>query len=120
MRHLIILSILALAFAACSSENPETKQQLKQNGFSEQSASDLSKMQLTKEETGGLVQAKKSGMNEVALQEMVKSMHDRDLKFTIGPETQLLVQEGMSPTAVTQLVEMQAIPRWTDDIGALK
>lgn len=115
-----IAAATMLAIAGCDSSNPETKEQAAQSGFSEQAAAELSKMDLTQDEVASIVQAKKGGLDDAAILEMVKSLHKRDLKFDIGFALQLLKQQGMGATAITQLVDLGAIPRWADDIRALK
>jgi hypothetical protein len=111
---------VALATAGCDSSNPETKAQATQSGFSEQAATELSRMELTPDEMQSIAQAKQGGLDDAAILDMVKSVHKRKLKFDLGFALQLLKQQGMGATAMTQLVEIGAIPRWADDIRALK
>lgn len=118
------LSIALLAgsmlVAGCKGEDPEVKKAATTSGFSEQSASELSTMNLTQEEIASMGQAKQSGLDDATLLAMVKSMHKRELKFDIGYALQLMKQQGMGATALMQLVDIGAIPRWADDIRALK
>jgi len=118
------IAILALAFAlvtiGCGSEDQARKQQLVQQGFSEEGAGKLSELKLSDEEVQQLGEAKRGGLDEAAASDMVKSMHDRDLKFDLGSEMPIMIGQGIGTTALTQLVDMGAIPRWTDDIRAMK
>lgn len=112
--------LLAIAVAGCAKEDEALKTRLKQKGFTEVPAAELSRLELTKEEEDNLAKAKQNGLDEASLVAMVREMHDKDLRFVIGTETQLLTQAGMGATAITQLVQMGAIPRWADDMRALK
>lgn len=116
---LIALSVL-LTLAACSRQDEAAKQKLIGFGFSDAAASKLSTMGLTPSEIDNLAQAKKGGLDDNAAIEMVQSVHDRDLKFDIGPDIQLMVPQGIGSTPLVQLVQMGAIPRWGDDIRSLK
>jgi hypothetical protein len=118
--YIVVAIALATGIAGCSKEDAAVKGKLTQGGFTEQTAGELSRMELTKEEADNLVKAKQNGLDEASLTSMVKAMHDEDLRFVIGTETQLLTQAGMGATAITQLVQMGAIPRWADNIRALK
>lgn len=111
---------LGIAVSGCSTEDPAVKGELRKSGFTEQTSGELSRMELTKEEVDNLVKAKQNGLDEASLKSMVAAMHKEDLRFVIGTETQLLTQAGMGATAITQLVQMGAIPRWADDMRALK
>jgi maltooligosyltrehalose synthase len=51
---------------------------------------------------------------------MVKSLHKRDLRFDLGLTLQILTQQGVGATVLTQLVDIGALPAWGDDIRALK
>lgn len=110
----------ALLFSACATEDEGVTNRLKQGGFSEQSASELSRMSPTNEEVDNLLKARANGIDDASLVSMVRSMHKNDLTFVIGTESELLVKAGVSPTSITQLVEMGAIPRWESDVRALK
>jgi hypothetical protein len=112
--------VLALGIAGCAKENEGVKSRLMQGGIGEASAKELSAMELTDEEVNNVIEAKKNGLEEASLVEMVSAMHKEKLPFIIGTETELLTKAGMSGTAITQLVQMGAIPRWADDIRALK
>jgi hypothetical protein len=118
------LSIALLAgsvlMAGCKGEDPETKKAATSSGFSAESASELSTMNLTRDEMESIAQAKQSGLDDATLLAMTRSMHKRDLKFDIGFALQLLKQQGMGATAMMQLVDLGAVPRWADDIRALK
>lgn len=118
--YTLVAITIAIAVAGCAQEDTEVKGQLKQQGFSEKASGELSRKDLTKEEVDNLAKAKSDGIDEASLNEMVEAMHDEDLRFVIGTETQLLTKAGMGATAITQLVKMGAIPRWTDDLRALK
>lgn len=122
--HTRALIVAAIAFAlvavGCAKEDGAAKAALRAGGFGEPAAAELSRMELTKEEVDNLVKARQNGLDEASLTSMVKAMHEEDLRFVIGTETQLLTQAGMGATAITQLVQMGAIPRWADDMRALK
>ncbi|HVK37521.1 MAG TPA: hypothetical protein VNA88_03230 [Candidatus Kapabacteria bacterium] len=122
--HTRALFVAAIAFAlvavGCAKEDDAAKAALRAGGFGEPAAAELSRMELTKEEVDNLVKARQNGLDEASLTSMVKAMHEEDLRFVIGTETQLLTQAGMGATAITQLVQMGAIPRWADDMRALK
>ena len=122
--HTRALFVAAIAFAlvavGCAKEDGAAKAALRAGGFGEPAAAELSRMELTKEEVDNLVKARQNGLDEASLTSMVKAMHEEDLRFVIGTETQLLTQAGMGATAITQLVQMGAIPRWADDMRALK
>src|SRR5687768_16284599 len=75
----LVASILLLGCIGCEKENPEVKDQLKKGGISEQTASELSKMDLTKEETDNLIAARANGLDDASLALMVETMHDNDL-----------------------------------------
>jgi hypothetical protein len=109
-----------IALGGCAKENEAVKTRLTGAGFAAQSASELSTMDLTREETDNVIKAKQSGMDEASIRSMVKELHDRKLPFVIGEDTELLTKAGMSVTAITQLVQMGAIPAWSDDVRALK
>jgi hypothetical protein len=111
---------IALGVAGCAQENDAVSTKLKQGGFTEKTARELSGKKLTDEEVNNLVSARKSGLDETSLVGMVDDLHENDLPFVIGTDTQILTQAGMSATAITQLVEMGAIPMWADDVRALK
>jgi hypothetical protein len=114
------LTVAAIAVAGCNSSDPETKAAATKSGFSEQAAAELSTMKLDKSEMESIAQAKQGGLDDASLLGMIKSVHKRNLKFDLGFGLQLLKQQGMGATAMTQLVDIGAIPRWTDDIRALK
>lgn len=112
---------LATALIACGNAEDETlKQQLVQQGFTQEKAAELSTMQLTDQEIQELGQAKRAGLDEAAAVEMVKSMHERNLTFDLGSTVEAMSPLGLSPTAMTQLTEMGALPNWADDIRAMK
>lgn len=120
MKFSIAMLASGMLLVGCNTENPETKQQAAASGFSEQSASELSRMDLTTGEMQSIAEAKQVGLDDASLIAMVKSLHKDNLKFDIGFALQVLVRQGMGATALTELVGMGAIPRWTDDIAALK
>lgn len=118
------ISLVALAFTlvcvGCSGEDQASKDQLVQQGFSQDRAGELSSMKLSDDEIKQLGEAKRGGLDEAAAIDMVRSMHDRNLKFDLGSDMPIMIGQGIGTTALTQLVEMGAIPRWTDDIRAMK
>jgi hypothetical protein len=116
----IMMLAAALLLGACSGEDAAAKKKLVDAGFSESAAGKLSGMNLTAGEIDNLSMAKRSGLDENAAVDMVKSEHDRNLKFDLGSELQIMVPQGISSTALVQLVDMGAIPRWGDDIRELK
>jgi hypothetical protein len=116
----IIACVCAVALAACNGSDPEIEKQATSSGFSQQAAAEIARMNLTKDEMESVAKAKSGGMDDASILKMVKSLHDRDLKFDIGFDLQLFNQQGLGATALIQLVEMGAIPRWSDDIRALK
>lgn len=117
----LIAMLLSATLIACGSGEDETlKQQLLQQGFTQEKAAELSSMKLTDQEIQELGQAKRAGLDEAAAIEMVKSMHERNLKFDLGSTVEAMSPLGLSPTAMTQLTEMGALPNWADDIRAMK
>ena len=117
----LLAALIAATLLACGSAEDETlKQQLVQQGFSQEKAAQLSTMQLSDQEIQELGQAKRAGLDEAAAIEMVKSMHERDLKFDLGSTVEAMSPLGLSPTAMTQLTEIGALPNWADDIRAMK
>ena len=117
----LLAALIAATLIACGNAEDETlKQQLVQQGFSQEKAAQLSSMQLTDQEIQELGQAKRAGLDEAAAIEMVKSMHERNLKFDLGSTVEAMSPLGLSPTAMTQLTEMGALPNWADDIRAMK
>ncbi len=115
---LLLLAVLLLP--GCGGEDDLRKNQLIEHGYSEEQAAELSKLKLTDEEIASLGEARKGGVDQAAAVGMVKSMHDRNQKFDLGAELPFLVGQGMAPTALSELVEIEAVPRWTDDIRAMK
>ncbi|MBX7217802.1 MAG: hypothetical protein DYG96_05610 [Chlorobi bacterium CHB2] len=117
----LLAALIAATLIACGSAEDETlKQQLVQQGFTQEKAAQLSTMQLSDQEIQELGQAKRAGLDEAAAIEMVKSMHERNLKFDLGSTVEAMSPLGLSPTAMTQLTEMGALPNWADDIRAMK
>ncbi|MBL7989703.1 MAG: hypothetical protein JNJ94_16705 [Chlorobi bacterium] len=117
----LIAMLLSATLIACGSgEDEALKQQLQQQGFTQEKAAELSSMKLTEQEIQELGQAKRAGLDEAAAVEMVKSMHERSLKFDLGSTVEAMSPLGLSPTAMTQLTEMGALPNWADDIRAMK
>ncbi|MCC7437403.1 MAG: hypothetical protein IT211_02790 [Armatimonadetes bacterium] len=117
----LIAMLLSATLIACGNGEDETlKQQLLQQGFTQEKAAELSSMKLTDQEIQELGQAKRAGLDEAAAIEMVKSMHERNLKFDLGSTVEAMSPLGLSPTAMTQLTEMGALPNWADDIRAMK
>jgi hypothetical protein len=113
----LILSTLLL-LAACGDEKAKTN--LTQSGFSEADAQELSRQNLDSNEMLQLDMARKAGLDGASAVEMVKALHKRDLKFDIAEELRLMLADTMNATVLTQLVQMGAIPRWADDIRAMK
>lgn len=117
----VIAAALVLpALAACGGGNPEVEQKLLTEGFTEATAEQLSSMELTENEVEQLARARKGGLDDAAAVDMVKSLHEKELRFDLAPDMEVLVRQGFSATALTELVEMGAIPRWTDDVRAMK
>lgn len=113
--------IVALVLlAGCSSQNEDVKRQLMAGGFSETAAGKLSTMDLTPAEVKQLTTARVQGMDEKILVSLVERLHDKGGKFVIGTELRLLTAQGMKGETIADLVEIGAIPQWTDDIRALK
>ena len=116
-----IALVLAATLISCGSGEDETlKQQLVQQGFTQEKAAELSTMALSDQEIQELGQAKRAGLDEAAAVEMVKSMHERNLKFDLGSTVEAMSPLGLSPVAMTQLTELGALPNWADDIRAMK
>jgi hypothetical protein len=110
---------LALVLGACAGDN-KAESNLTQSGFSPETARELSKLNLDSNEINDLRNAHSAGLDGTSAVEMVKALHGRDLKFSIGEEIGLMLRDSMNPTVLTQLVQMGAIPRWADDIRAMK
>lgn len=120
-RKAVLAAVIALPFlSACAGEDPKTRDEATKIGFSEQSAAELSKMKLTDQELQSISQAKGAKLDDATILAMVKSLHKQDLKFDIGTELQLMTGQGMGATPLKELVEMGAIPRWSNDIRAMK
>jgi len=120
MRGMAIAMIAISMLAGCDSGDPEARQQMIQTGLSEKAAAELSRMGVTTEEMQSIAEAKKGGLDDASIVQMVKSVHEHDLKFDLGFSLQILTQQGIGATVLTQLVDMGALPRWGDDISALK
>lgn len=120
LNHILSMLCLALLLGACSGEDAATKKKLVDAGYSDAAAAKLSGMDLTQGEVDNLASVKRSGLDDNAAVDMVKSVHDRNLKFDLAGDLQLMVPQGIGATALVQLVDMGAIPRWGDDIRALK
>lgn len=118
-------TILALLFAiasvpGCDSVDEKTREEARKAGINAQGAEELAKMEMTPEEMTAIGRAKKAGVDDASIMKMVKALHKADLRFDIGVDLELLVGQGVNATTLTQLVELGAIPRMTDDIRALK
>ncbi len=116
----LCIAALALGAFACADENEAVTQRLVETGYSESSAKELSTLNLTEEEVKELEEARQGGLDGTAATDIVKSLRERDLKFDMGTDMQVMANQGFSSTALVQLVDMEAIPRWTDDLRALK
>lgn len=116
----IAVAVAALILAGCDSGDPAARQEMTKVGVSDAAASELSKMQLTPEEILSIAEAKKAGLDDASITRIVKSVHERELKFDLGFNLQLLMQQGMGPTVLVELAEMGALPGWASDISALK
>ena len=119
-RNLAVGMLAAGLLIGCGGGDPEAKQQMTASGVSEAAAGELSGMKLTPEEVQSIAEAKKGGLDDASLVQMVKSLHNRELRFDLGLTLQILAQQGVGATVLTQLVEMGALPAWGDDIRALK
>lgn len=120
MKYILSVLCIGLALVACDKIEEEAQNEFINAGFSQEAATQLSTMELDAEEIQQVIEARKEGINETAIISMVKSLDDQDLKFDLTPSAKSLLQAGVSNTTLTRLVEMQAVPRWTDDIRALK
>lgn len=116
-----ILFMSMLMLGACGDQiDVGAKSRLDSMGFSPEAAKELSTLELTDQELIELQEAGQAGLDGTAAVEIVRSLHKRDLRFDLGMETRLLLADSLGSTALTQLVELGAIPRWTDDLRALK
>ncbi|MEO5931883.1 MAG: hypothetical protein ABIR47_18255 [Candidatus Kapaibacterium sp.] len=119
-RYGAVMLAAMLALAGCKGTDEQTKAAATKSGFSDAAATELAGMGLAPEEVASVGDAKKSGLDDASILLMVKSLHKQNLKFDIGTQLQILVRDGLGATALTQLVDMGAIPRWVDDIRGLK
>jgi|GEM_PF-1745314 len=109
----------ALLLGGCGGDE-QIQQQAEKAGVGKQTAEELSTMKLTQDELASIATAKKAGIDDVTLLAMVKSEHNNNLTFTLGDMLAVLVRQGFSPTTLTELVKLGAIPRLADDMRALK
>lgn len=116
----VVIVAAGLLLAGCDSGDPEAQKQMTGSGLSEQAASELSRLELSPDEVTSIAEAKKGGLDDASLVQMVKSVHARNLKFDLGFALQVLAQQGIGATVLTQLVDMGALPGWFDSISALK
>lgn len=116
----VVVLMGIVAMSGCDQADPEIQKRAASSGFSQQAAGELSRMNLTKEEMESVAQAKRGGLDDASVLAMVRILHERDLKFDIGFSLELFLQQGLGATVLIQLVELGAIPRWADDIRALK
>ncbi len=119
-RGLAVAALAAGLLIGCGGEDAETKKQVASSGVSEAAAAELSTMDLTPDEIQSIGEAKQGGLDDASIVQMVKSVHKRDLKFDLGFTVQILAAQGVGATVMTQLVDLGAIPAWSDDIRALK
>jgi hypothetical protein len=112
--------LLALCTIGCSQVDERTKAEAVKAGISEEKAAELSRLELDAQEVGEITKAKKAGMDDESILKMVEALRKQNLKFDIGTDIDLMRGQGMGATPITQMVEMGAIPRMSDDIRALK
>jgi hypothetical protein len=122
-------SLVALAIAVtaggCDTEGGKaddaSQQQLKTAGFSDSVSKRLGKLKLTEEEMKQVIASRQSNISETVIADMVASMHEKDLRYEyVSEDIQTLMRQNVGATAVTQLIDMGAVPSWTSDIMALK
>ncbi len=113
-----VLSLLTVA--GCDTADKPTHDAFVANGFSDSVATELSKTNLNDREVKEVIHMQKTGLDENVIASMVTSLKKANLDFDIGADAEVLTRAGINATALTQLVEMGAVPRWTDDIRALK
>ncbi len=112
---------MGFALGACSEKIDENaKTSLAEGGYDEAESLELSKLQLTPEEVDQLAIAKRGGLDGTAAIDIVKAIHDEDLKFDLGLELQVLSGAGFSSTALLQLVKMGAVRHWEADLRVMK
>jgi len=116
----ISIVLITLAINGCSSVDEKTKEEALKSGIGEQVADELATMEMTAQEMAALSKAKGAGLDDASILKMVQSLHKQNLHFDIGLDLELLAKQGTNATTLTQLVELGAIPRMTDDIRALK
>lgn len=118
----ILIAFLFIGFLAggCGGVDEKTKTEAKKAGISEQAAEELAKMEMAPEELTAIGRAKKAGIDDASILKMVAALHNRDLRFDIALDLELLAGMGTNATTLTQLVEIGGIPRMTDDLRALK
>lgn len=120
VRAWAVLAIATVVLAGCGGKDAEVEKKAASTGFSAEAAAELSRMNLTPDEMASVAEAKHGGLDDASILKMVKVVHERDLKFDLGMALQIFKQQGIGSTVLIQLVEMGAIPRWADDIRALK
>lgn len=116
----IAMAVAALILIGCDSGDPQAKEEMTKAGVAEDAASELSRMKLTPEEIQSIAEAKKGGLDDASITRIVKSVHGRDLKFDLGFNLQVFMQQGIGPTVLVELAELGALPGWAIDISALK
>ena len=117
----LAIVLMAATITSCGDKVDEgVKARLMKAGYSESVAAELSGTGLIEQEIVELEEVGQARVDGTAVAGIVKSMHERDLRFDVGSELRLLANDSLGATAMAQLVEIGAIPRWTDDISALK
>ncbi|MGE3802084.1 MAG: hypothetical protein AB7H80_13775 [Candidatus Kapaibacterium sp.] len=118
---LMILPLTIMLTACGGGEVDEVdKGTLTTAGYEEETAAELSRLSLNEEELAQLEIAKRGGLDGTVAVEIVKMMHDDDLKFDIGMEMQTLSGAGFSGTALVALVKMGAVRQWEADLRVMK
>lgn len=112
--------LLLLSTAGCSQVDEKTKAEAVKAGLSEEKAAELSRLELNEQEISNITKAKKAGMDDESILKMVTALRKQNLKFDIGTDIELMRGQGLGATPITQMVELGAIPRMSDDIRALK
>lgn len=98
-----------------------SKTQLTDAGFSDSVATRLGTMKMSSEELTKVIESRKVGISETMIADMVARMHEQDLRYEyISNDMQMMMLQNIGATAQTQLIDMGAVPAWTNDIMALK
>lgn len=117
-----ILSLVVVGtITACGgSVDEDAKSKLVAAGYDEASAAELSKLGLNTEEVENLTVARQGGLDGTAATQVVKTLHDDDLKFDLGVEMQTLSGAGYSATGLVELVKLGAVRHWESDLRVMK